>query len=77
MKPLVPGQNITLSPLSAYRLTMDLSGWHWGVVVLRYNRRAMHLGSEDGLAVVDDQLLINLHDIDHQIERIIGKYLWP
>ncbi len=68
---LIPGQNIPIETNSAYRLQMHLSGWRWGVLVIKNQHPPEHFTSEAGLAITDDQLLINLHDIDHGIEKLV------
>lgn len=71
MTALIPGQNIVIAANAAYRLNMSVHDWSWGVVVTRGNRPAEHLKEEAGLAIVDDQLLINFHDVSDDIEKLI------
>lgn len=71
MTVLIPGQNVVISTHSAYQLTMDVSESAWGVVVVKRHTGATHLSAEQGLARVDNQLLINFHDIDDDVEKLV------
>ncbi len=71
MTTLIPGQNIVIAANAAYRLNMSVHDWSWGVVITRASRPAEHFKEGAGLAIVDDQLLINFHDISDDIEKLI------
>ena len=70
MSRLISGQKTELTD-ATYRLQMDISDWHWGVITLKANNPAFLMSDESGLTVEDNQLLINLEALDPATERVI------
>ena len=71
MTPLIPGQNIQISGDCAYRLELSLPGWSWGVIASKRNAKSNHLEQEEGVAITNNQLLINIHDISDDLEKLV------
>lgn len=73
MTQLVPGQNIALSNQTAYRLTMDVSSWHWDVAIQEDGLGTVYLTPENcsGLAKTEQELLLNLPDIPDSVAKIV------
>ncbi len=66
---LVAGQNTSIANNNSYKLSLQIDQWQWGVIVGKGKTSAL-FNQEQGIAVQDRQLLLNLHDIEPAIDKI-------
>jgi uncharacterized protein involved in tellurium resistance len=66
---LVAGQNTSIANDNSYKLSLQIDHWQWGVIVGKGKTSAL-FNQEQGIAVQDQQLLLNLHDIEPTIDKI-------
>jgi tellurite resistance protein TerA len=67
---LVAGQNTVIDSDNTYQLALHIGQWEWGVILSKKGASPVLFDSEQGVSVQDTQLLLNLHDIEEDIQKI-------
>jgi uncharacterized protein involved in tellurium resistance len=68
---LVAGQNTAINADNAYKLQLAIGDWSWGVIVNKASLQPAFFSDEQGVSMQADHLLLNYHDIDPSIEKLI------